>query len=180
MKQIDFNQISEIFEYSENSPSFLVWKIDRGSRAKAGNCAGSVSNKGYYRVKINSIPYQAHRVVWCLFNGNISDEYVINHIDGNTLNNNINNLELCTQADNNRRQKQHTDNTTRTDNKLGIRGLSLVSMGSNTYVTASLIIGKIPIRKNFKYTDNKSKDTAIFDAMSYLEEITGNVQYISC
>ena len=40
--------------------------------------------------------------------GEIPDGMVVNHIDNNPLNNRLDNLELCTVAENNRRAKTHT------------------------------------------------------------------------
>lgn len=50
---------------------------------------------GYYTRYI-----QKHRLIWINYRGLISDNYVINHIDGNKQNNNISNLEVVTYSDN--------------------------------------------------------------------------------
>lgn len=41
-----------------------------------------------------------HRVIWFYFNGEIPQDYEINHIDENKSNNALNNLELLTRAEN--------------------------------------------------------------------------------
>lgn len=64
----------------------------------------AISNKGYYMValsnKCKSHTYTIHKLVMEHFNRCAFDNEVINHIDGNKLNNNINNLEYTTQKDN--------------------------------------------------------------------------------
>ncbi len=47
-----------------------------------------------------SIRKQVHRLVYTTFIGNIPKGKQINHIDGNKLNNNLSNLELCTPKQN--------------------------------------------------------------------------------
>lgn len=44
--------------------------------------------------------YRVHRLVYITYKGNIPKNMVINHIDGNTSNNNINNLRCVTQSKN--------------------------------------------------------------------------------
>lgn len=44
--------------------------------------------------------YRVHRLVYLTYKGNISEDKVIDHIDGNTSNNNINNLRCVTSSEN--------------------------------------------------------------------------------
>lgn len=44
--------------------------------------------------------YKVHRLVYITYKGNIPKNMVIDHIDGNTSNNNINNLRCVTQSKN--------------------------------------------------------------------------------
>jgi hypothetical protein len=46
-----------------------------------------------------------HREVWMLANGPIPQGLMIDHIDGNGLNNDLSNLRICTCAQNQRNQK---------------------------------------------------------------------------
>lgn len=43
-----------------------------------------------------------HRLVWEAFNGKIPDGLTINHLDENPKNNRLDNLEVCTQSENNK------------------------------------------------------------------------------
>ncbi len=67
----------------------------------AGKLAGSVNN-GYISVRFNNKSYQTHRIIWKMHNG--SDlpftDYEIDHIDGNRMNNKIDNLRLATRSEN--------------------------------------------------------------------------------
>ena len=61
-------------------------------------------SNGYYQIKLSKNgklkTFKIHKLVIEHFLNKISKGLVVNHIDGNKLNNNINNLEICTQKDN--------------------------------------------------------------------------------
>lgn len=63
-----------------------------------------ISNKGYilYHIVSNGVKknLSAHRMVYESIFGLIPNGYEIDHIDGNKLNNNIDNLRLCTSREN--------------------------------------------------------------------------------
>lgn len=106
----------ELFEYSDGH---LIWKKKTStlSRAKIGEKAGYF-DKGcnYYRLKINNKSYLVHRIIYMMHYGNLPDE--IDHIDGNTSNNRIENLRTATHSQNLCNQKMPSHNTS------GIKGVS--------------------------------------------------------
>lgn len=55
---------------------------------------------GYHRIHFNGHAIQAHRLVWIAFNDTIQENLQINHIDGNKINNHIDNLEVVSNAGN--------------------------------------------------------------------------------
>lgn len=60
-----------------------------------------VSNKGYLRLSLcesDRKDYSVHRLVLITFKPNTENLPQINHIDGNKLNNHVDNLEWCTSA----------------------------------------------------------------------------------
>lgn len=90
-------ELREIFYYNEG---ILYWRVTRTNSIKVGDIAGHVDSKsGYYRVSINYKNFTLHRVIWNYFN-NTCEGYVVDHIDGDILNNKIENLRLATAANN--------------------------------------------------------------------------------
>ena len=63
-----------------------------------------ITHNGYYQVELykNSIKkkYYVHRLVWIAFNGQIPEEYEINHLDERPVNNALSNLSLVTHKEN--------------------------------------------------------------------------------
>lgn len=60
-----------------------------------------LNNRGYLSVGIKRKTFMVHRLIAKAFIPNPKAKPFINHIDGNKLNNHINNLEWCTTAENN-------------------------------------------------------------------------------
>lgn len=109
--------------------------------ARAGEPAGCIHTDKDKNYTSCTVPHQrknwfAARVVWILHNGYLHNDYVIDHIDGNTLNNSISNLRAVKQAINNRNASKRKDNHT------GFSGTHFTvasdkKSGFYTYVTAS-------------------------------------------
>ena len=99
-------QIKDLFEYKNNS---LYWKNVKVNRyVKNGALAGSNHHSGYRNIKINGKLYSEHRLIFLYHYGYIPKE--IDHIDGNSLNNDINNLRMVTKSQNamNRKSRKNS------------------------------------------------------------------------
>lgn len=74
----------------------------------SGTIAGTKRNKGskqYIYITIGGPVYSAHSLVWFMYNGKFPENH-IDHINGNSIDNNIENLRDVTQAENNRNIKK--------------------------------------------------------------------------
>lgn len=125
-------EIVEAFEYRDG----LIYNIgNRGSRAKAGNRAGALYPCGYRYIKINGKTIKEHRLIYTMFHGEIPAGYQIDHIDGNSLNNKIENLRLATNSQN--QMNSGIDSM----NKTGFKGVSK-RKDSNRYQAEIKVGGK--------------------------------------
>lgn len=110
-----------ILEYSEESPTGLVWASDKEIREgvfapRKGMPAGSFDGL-YYRVGFIGTDgkwhrEKCHRIVWQLFNGDIPEGMFIDHFDQNKTNNKIENLRMVEPALNSRNSKLHYNSST--------------------------------------------------------------------
>lgn len=86
--------------YCPKSPSGLMTKPDKYSRPLAERIAledfaGSVHGERYYTISFQGKNYMCHRIVWEIKKGRIPSDLIIDHKDGNKLNNKIRNLRLA-------------------------------------------------------------------------------------
>lgn len=128
--------LEQYFKYDPSSPSGLRWSVNRHNGRfyyiVAGDAAGSIqkdrrgSDYKSWVVSLNNKLYLAHRIIYCLCHGSLSSELYIDHIDGNPLNNKIENLRAVSPKINSRNSKKYAANTSgvngvhiQTDKKTG-------------------------------------------------------------
>lgn len=95
----------------------LYWRVDKGTRVKAGDAAGTKHNKGYLSVEVDGTAYLVHRVIWCMVHGQWPSTF-IDHEDLDRVNNRLHNLRLATRTGNNCNQALRSDSTS------GVKGVS--------------------------------------------------------
>lgn len=122
--------------YDETSKSCLRYSRKVRHDLLKGHTVGSI-NKGRWSfvLSVNDTKQRRynHRIIWELFNGSISNHLVIDHIDGDPLNNKINNLRQVTMSVNNRNRKADSRN------KSGITGVIFHTVNGYDYWQASWI-----------------------------------------
>ena len=119
MRKLDYSiDWSDFFVYSNDSPSGLTWKVpSRNGSKNPGDFAGSLTSRNRWVVGLNGKVYMAHNIVW-LLHETLEDDLVVDHIDGNSANNNIRNLRKITQT-------QNCRNTGKSkNNKSGVTGVA--------------------------------------------------------
>lgn len=68
--------------------------------SRVGTAAGTVSPRGYLRIKVNDTVYMAHRLAWVYVYGDLPDGLFLDHINRNRLDNSIANLRLANRYEN--------------------------------------------------------------------------------
>ncbi|WP_324710403.1 HNH endonuclease signature motif containing protein [Pseudomonas citronellolis] len=101
--------LRDIIHYDPVSGLF-TWKRTLSNRAKEGHLAGTVTDRGYLVITIARRRMQAHRLAWLYVHGE-EPAGVIDHLDGDALNNRIVNLRVVPQATNTKNNKVSMNNT---------------------------------------------------------------------
>ena len=158
--------ISASIKYDANTGK-LFWRKTMGSRALAGSEIRGTTFEGYVRVKVCGKLYMAHRIAWLLQHGKWPANE-IDHIDGNKLNNKIENLRDVPKTLNQRNAKRRKDNSS------GIVGVTRVRHRYDFWV-AYWIDGK---RKNKwfsvnKYGEEKAKELALSYRAQQIQKLGG-------
>lgn len=119
-------KIENYLEYDPTSKTGLRWIQDRG-KVKAGDEAFTrISSAGYYGGIFNYKNYDAHQVIMYLLHGKWTNNKLhTDHIDGNKLNNNKDNLRFVTATSNQRNANRRINK----NNTSGISGLCQVFVG---------------------------------------------------
>lgn len=127
---ITYDYVAECLNYISAVGRF-VWKVrprnhfssDRGCKGfntrLAGNTAGHHRKDNYVHIIIDNKAYKAHRLAWLLFHGAWPDGQ-IDHIDGDSSNNRIDNLRTATCSQNMCNKGRYSNNTS------GCKGVSFV------------------------------------------------------
>lgn len=106
--------LHELFEYRDG---LLISKASRANnKVKKGDVVGCLTKNGYLKTQIGAKEYLVHRIIFLMHTGFLP-EYV-DHIDGNPLNNRIENLRVATNQQNSYNSKKSKANTS------GVKGVS--------------------------------------------------------
>lgn len=172
MKTKDYRSINwhDLFVEDYESPTGLRWKVSPAQCIKANDVSGGIwtskkTGLQYFVVTYNKKQWLIHRILWVMRNGNINTILDIDHIDGNSLNNSVENLRLVPAGVNNRNQKQRSDNAS------GVTGVCFWKDEGRTYAITQWcnLAGK---RESKKFScDKLGTETAFKLACEYREKM---------
>jgi len=104
--------MNDLIKYNPDDGSF-TWTKTRNYMCVEGAKAGCICPaQGYLRVRVNRKLYMAHRLAFILMGVKLEDEFVVDHRDGDRLNNKWSNLRKCLPKENGKNKRTMASNTT--------------------------------------------------------------------
>ena len=110
------DRLKELLFYDPATGKF-EWRMVRGS-GYPGREPGTVAKNGYRRIGIDGTAYAAHRLAWFYVHNEWPGD-MLDHINGNRLDNRIANLRVVTNKVNQQNQR-----SARADNRIGLLGVN--------------------------------------------------------
>lgn len=111
---LTFEQASAVFSYDPTT-GIILWKVRQQGHSVAG-IAGTPDKGGYRVIRHNRRRHFAHRLAWLLYFRSWP-ESMLDHINGDTSDNRIENLRPATSLQNGGNHRLHKHNTS------GFRGI---------------------------------------------------------
>lgn len=133
-----YQRIASVLDYIPET-GFFMWAVDRGNQILAGDEAGHINIRGYRVINVAGKLRPAHRLAVLLTTGGWPNGEV-DHINGDKLDNRIENLRVVDRKENNRNAKL------RKDNKSGVRGVFFhkTSKKWQVYINKMEYLGQTP------------------------------------
>jgi len=99
---LDNEEWKEINIENENTNGYYISSLGRFKNSKGViMCNYKPHHSGYIYLRVNKKKYALHRLVALMYIKNLENKPFVNHIDGNKINNKVENLEWVTCSENN-------------------------------------------------------------------------------
>lgn len=170
-----FDEIFDMFRVDPSSPSGLVWKRNRvdsmGRLRKYANRPAGSKGWRYWVVEYKNQSIPVHRLIWLLNNPEFDQELDIDHINGDSFDNRIENLRQVTKSVNARNRILPS----RT-------GLTYIYLSKRKHANPHYLL-KVPnggVRKEyyFYFKTEQEKSRALAECLSKREELFNELERI--
>lgn len=156
------DRIKELCTYCPETGEFIALTARCNGRYKAGEPLGGITginDNKYYVAKLDGKAYGLHRVAWLYVHGWMPD--MVDHRDGNPLNNRIENLRPADSTRNGYNKKINRNSST------GVKGVTWRA-NRNSWEACIIVRGVRVYRRLFK-----DFDKAVIAIRSAREELHG-------
>jgi hypothetical protein len=126
-----WERLNELFSYDPVS-GVVTRKVNTNYNAPSGAEVGYTRAGDYLRVRLDGEIYLLHRIIWKIATG--EDPDYVDHIDGNRLNNALNNLRSIPRAENYKNLPKPSDNTS------GVIGVAWITRLSKWRASIGVLI----------------------------------------
>lgn len=109
-----------LFDYNPLTGA-LSWKNPTARNIKKDQAAGSKDRYGYRKLIADGKTLLAHRVIWCMCHGEMP-KGLIDHINGDRVDNRIENLRIATKS-------QNSVNSNKVRGATGFKGITRLKSG---------------------------------------------------
>lgn len=146
--ELPVQALREAFAYDPETGN-LVRKTKKGPFLP-GTVAGALNGRGYITVGFDFEQYLAHRIVWALHYDTVPEH--LDHINGNGLDNRIENLRECTQTTNNQNMKTRSRKMSSQ-----FKGVTRFNQRGYEYWRARIVVDKREISLGYFKTEQEAK-----------------------
>ena len=120
-KFLSHEYLKELLSYDPETGIF-TWKVRKAHRIHIGDVAGSLSNRGYYKIIIDGMVFSNHRLAFFYMTGRWPSDQ-IDHANGDPKDNRWCNLREATKFQN------HMNTIKPSANKSGYKGVKRLENG---------------------------------------------------
>lgn len=134
----------------KSGKEFRRWSTRYAGKEAGGMIHPKRSKTAYRDVSVGKKRYFAHNIIWEMAFGPIDQGYLVDHIDGNGLNNSLENLRIVSATGNAKNKPRYESNSS------GVSGVHCEG-GSGTWISRVSVKGKRVVVYR-----GKSKSEAIY------------------